>query len=322
MWSFDEELLARQLVRALRGRRSQTALSRRLGYQSNVVYTWESGRRWPSGADLFRLLAKTGRDPREVWRSFSLPREGLRLETREGMAALLAQLRGAAPIRSIAERCGVSRFRVSRWLRGETEPRLPEWLRLVEALTSRLGDLLAAMVEPEAIPALGEHWQAVRARRDIAFSHPWSHAILRQLETVAYRGRRSAASDTRWLARRLGIDEASVEGAIGALRKAGLIRWDGRRHHAESVSVDTSDASSEDRLRLKAHWADVGRERLAAGDPGLFSWAVIALSSEDYERLRALHVGYLRAMRQLVENSERSEVVAVANVQLFELAGR
>jgi HAMP domain-containing protein len=37
----------RQLLRSLRGERSQTALSRRLSFTTNVVYTWEAGRRSP-----------------------------------------------------------------------------------------------------------------------------------------------------------------------------------------------------------------------------------------------------------------------------------
>jgi DNA-binding transcriptional regulator YiaG len=37
------ESLSSELVRALRGRRSQQAFSRRLGYSANVLYTWEKG---------------------------------------------------------------------------------------------------------------------------------------------------------------------------------------------------------------------------------------------------------------------------------------
>ena len=37
----DFEQIARELLVALRGKRSQTAWSRRLGYKSNVAYAWE-----------------------------------------------------------------------------------------------------------------------------------------------------------------------------------------------------------------------------------------------------------------------------------------
>jgi transcriptional regulator with XRE-family HTH domain len=56
----DYQQAARDLVRALRGRRSQRALSRRLGYTTNVIYTWEAGRRWPTAAEALRLAERTG----------------------------------------------------------------------------------------------------------------------------------------------------------------------------------------------------------------------------------------------------------------------
>lgn len=40
----DWDQLAAELVRALRGKTSQAQLSRRLGYRSNIVQRWESGR--------------------------------------------------------------------------------------------------------------------------------------------------------------------------------------------------------------------------------------------------------------------------------------
>jgi hypothetical protein len=53
----DFERASRELIRAIRGERSQVALSRRLGYRSNVVYMWESGRRWPTAAETLRAAS-------------------------------------------------------------------------------------------------------------------------------------------------------------------------------------------------------------------------------------------------------------------------
>src|SRR5690606_39299074 len=60
----NHQTLAKQLIRALRGKRSQVALSRRMKCRSNVVYSWESGRRWPTAATFFELAQKTGIDLR------------------------------------------------------------------------------------------------------------------------------------------------------------------------------------------------------------------------------------------------------------------
>lgn len=318
MLPFDAGQLVRELVRARRAHRSQTALSRRLGYRSNVLYTWESGRREPSASELFRIVARTGGEPEAALSSFPVRLEDVDLCRPEGVAALLAQLRGETRIVDVAERCGVSRYTASRWLRGQSEPRASELLELIEALTFRVVDFAVALAPPVELPEIEGAWKELTTRRNVAFVHPWSQAILRQLETRDYR--RLRRHRVGWLARRLRISRAEEEASVAALAAAGLVRWQGERWATEPVAVDTSMASEEMRRRLKLHWVDAGRARLAQGDDGLFSWAVVALSRADYEKLRALHVRYMQALRQLVDASEPSEVVAVANVQLFELS--
>lgn len=316
MRSFDAPKLVRQLLRALRGRRSQTALSRRLGYRSNVLYTWESGRREPSASELFRVVARTGGSPERAFASFPVAID-VDLRTPEGITALLAQLRGEARIVEIARRCGVSRYTASRWLSGLSEPRASELIVLVEALTLRAVDLVIALAPPEQLPEIAGAHAELAVRREVAFTHPWSQAILRQLETRAYRRLRRHREG--WLAKRLDIAIAEERASMLALASAGLVRFDGARWVTEAVAVDTSMASEEARRALKLHWADAGRRRLERGKDGLFSWSVVAVSRADHERLRALHVRYMQALRQIVEASEPSEVVLVANVQLFPL---
>ncbi len=317
MLAFDARALVRQLVRALRGTRSQTALSRRLGYRSNVLYTWESGRREPSASELFRIVARTGGSPRGAFASFPVELAKVELGEPEGVAALIAQLRGEARIVEVAQRCGVSRYTMARWLSGRTEPRASELLVLVEALTFRAVDLVAALAPPAELPEIAAKWKELRTRREIAFTHPWSQAILRQLETRAYA--ELARHRPGWLAERLGVMPEVERASLAALSAAGLARWDGRRWLTEPVAVDTSTASEEERRRLKLHWTDVARGRIEAGADGLYSWSVFAVSREDYERLRALHVRYMHALRQIVDSSSPSEVVAALNVQLFAL---
>jgi transcriptional regulator with XRE-family HTH domain len=317
MMAFDAPTLVRQLVRALRGERSQTALSRRLGYRSNVLYTWESGRREPSASELFRIVARTGGSPEKAFASFPVDLASVDLRRPEAIAALLDQLRGEARIVDVAERCRVSRYTASRWMSGRAEPRASELLVLIEALTFRAIDLVTALAPPAKLPEIEAAWRELRTRREVAFTHPWSQAILRQLETRAYR--RLAHPRTGWLAERLRITPEEEEASLAALSAAGLVRRDGRRWVTEPVAVDTSMATDEERRRLKLHWIDAGRDRLEAGSDGLFSWSVLAVSREDYERIRALHVRYMQALRQIVDASQPSEVVASVNAQLFAL---
>src|SRR5687767_4395102 len=118
----DWQLVARDLLRALRGRRSQRQLSRKLGFSSNVVYRWESGRAAPAAHEFFRLAALVVRTPylRLLEAGFRYD-EGRRthdLADAKGVAGWLEAMRGELPITSLAESTGCSRFVISRWLSG------------------------------------------------------------------------------------------------------------------------------------------------------------------------------------------------------------
>jgi transcriptional regulator with XRE-family HTH domain len=317
----DFPAMARDLVRALRGRRSQTALSRRLGYRTNVVYTWEKGRRWPSGSELVRVAERTGAAPREAIIQF-FGRAPPWLEEVAGepaalVRAFLRELRGDIPIGELADRAGFSRYSVSRWLSGKAEPRLPELLALVEAASFRVLDFVAGFVDPAELPSTAEPWSMLEARRDLAWRLPWSHAVLRALELEPYRA--LSAHRPGWIARCLGIDRAEEQRCLNALEAASIIGWDGYRYTVEEGTVDITRAPEEGRRVLRAHFTEVARERILEGREGQFSWNVFSVSRADFERLRELHIGYLRAFRAIVADSAPAEMVAVANVQLFPL---
>ena len=63
--------VAAELVRALRGRRSQAALSKRLGYRSNPVTDWEHGRRFPTAPETLRAASRANVDLARVFAPFN-----------------------------------------------------------------------------------------------------------------------------------------------------------------------------------------------------------------------------------------------------------
>jgi transcriptional regulator with XRE-family HTH domain len=143
----DWELVARSLLRRVRAHRSQVAWSRRLGYRGNPIADWEAGRRFPTAGELLRACRRGGLDVHEALRGFAP--EAIRAlgeADDAGVAAWLDALRGDRQIRDVAEMAGRSRYAVGRWLSGTTRPRVPDFLRLVQALNGRaleLADVLA-----------------------------------------------------------------------------------------------------------------------------------------------------------------------------------
>lgn len=317
----DFEVIAGELLVALRGRRSQVAWSRRLGYKSNVAYSWESGRRWPSAAEALRAAERSGVDLRAALvRFFGNEPAWLAaapsLTSPELVARFLEELRGSVSVSDLARRAKLSRYSVTRWLSGDTQPRLPDFLCILEAASLRLVDFVTCLVPPASMPSVQVLWERLESRRRGAFELPWTQAVLRVFELEAYLA--TPAHDDAWIARRLGIGVDEARRCREFLEDTGQAVRVGAHFRHEVMAVDTRRAPEVGR-HLKAHWTHVGEERIRAGAEGQFSYNVFTVSEVDLERIRKLHLAYFEALRGIVAESKSSERVVVANVQLFPL---
>lgn len=319
--SLDYSQLAAELVRALRGKRSQMALSRRLGYKTNVLYLWEAQKGAPTGAGFLKLAERVGVDVRQALEHFyRTPPPWLREHqpvSVSGVAALLDDLRGASTLVDTARKLRVSRFALSRWLKGEAEPRLPDFLELIEVSSLRLFDFIALLVNPERIPCLTERWSDLQLARRAAYERPWSHAILRALELQQYRA--LAKHESGWLAKALGLPLEEELECLALLERTGQIESDKGKWRARQVRTIDTRKDPEAARQLKAWWAKVGSDRFKAGAEGVFSYNLFGVSQADYKRIEALQRAYFREIRNIVAESEPVETVAVVNLQLFSL---
>src|SRR5688500_11996859 len=135
----DGHQVARELLRALRGKRSQVGFSRRLGYATNVAYAWEAGRRSPSAAELLRIAGITGGS---LGRFFAAPPAWLaEPEPAAVIAGFLHEVCGGVTRAELARRSGFSRHAVGRWLAGDAIPNVGELLALVHHACDRVPDL-------------------------------------------------------------------------------------------------------------------------------------------------------------------------------------
>ena len=320
MATIDPEKLAVELVRALRGQRSQTAFSKRLGYRSNVVGAWESRRAWPTAARFFQIVERSGRKLQGLASFYRLPPDqdvAACLKTPAGVAAFLDDLRGSTSTVDLARAAERSRFAVARWLKGEAEPRLPDFLRLIEVASLRLLDFLSCFMDPSKLPSVASAWQRLETARRAAHEMPWSHAVLRAIELEDYRALRRHRPG--FIAELLQISREEEERCVQLLLTTGqLVQKGGRLLPGASLTVDTRGDAARSR-QTKAWWTRVGLERLDAGAQGTFSYNLFSISRADYERIRELYRAFFREARRIIAASEPAQCVALMNVQLFEL---
>lgn len=316
------EIIAAELVRAVRGRRSHAAFSKRIGYRSNITRRWAAGECWPTAADFLAACTQVKPSTAELYATFDRRAPAWLDPTAPfspaSVARFLNEQRGETPIGVLAERTGFNRYSVSRWLKGTAQPRLPELLCLVEATSRRVLDFIACIVDPALMPSCKDEWATLCAARSVAYDSPWSHAVLHALELEGYRAV-SAARSRAWLARCLGISIAEVDASLAALVRSRQIRKHRGKWRADRVvAVDTSADVVRGRA-LKAAWTKVAAERLAAGAPGSFGYSVFAISRPDLQRLRGLQLQYVRAMQSLIADSKRGDCVGLYCAQLLDL---
>jgi len=276
------ERAASQVLRAVRAHRSQVAFSRRLGYRSNPVADWEAGRRFPTAAELLRASSKAGIDVPAAFSRFdrSTARH-LGEADDEGVAAWLSAWRGARTVHDVADRCDRSRYAVGRWLNGGTRPRVPDFLRLVEALTGRVTDLVAELVPLDQVPALAPLRARSEAIRRLQQDVPWAGALIMLVQSVPYRD--LPAHRPGWLARRLGIPIEEESRSLQLLEAANAVTWDGTRYRAQDM-LDLHAHRDDDGLE---HWHDLTSKRM--GSPGTddrFSGMVFLTDDEGYARVQ------------------------------------
>jgi transcriptional regulator with XRE-family HTH domain len=318
----DYERVARETLRALRGRRSQAQLSRQLGYKSNAIFDWETGRRSPWASNLLRVAQRSRVDVRAAVARFARLSGGwprsVDPASREGVSRLLNELKGTASITDIARDTSLSRFSISRWLAGSAEPRLPEFLVFVDRVSMRLLDFLAMLVDPEQLPSVKRDWQKHSLARSLAYDAPWSHVVLRALELEEYR--KLPKHVPGFIARKVGISRDEEERSLELLRRADQVtREDGKFVIRETRTIDTRHDLVRSR-KLRAFWARAGADRVERGDDGEFAFNLFGVSTKDLERLRTLQRDYVRELRAIVAQSEPVQHVVLTNLQLIPLS--
>jgi hypothetical protein len=318
------ESLAMELVRAVRGRRSCAELSRRAGYRSNAVHRWQSGLAFPTASRflaLHRRLQPNG--PSWIERFFHVEptwAAGLEPTSPHAVAAFLRQLRGTTAVLRIATLAQRNRYSVARWLDGSTEPKLPDFLRLVDALSRRLVDLVAALTDPAKVPSLRTRWQQLELARAAAYDMPWSHAVLRALELSG--SPRGLAAQRAWIARQLGITSDQVKQALAVLEATAQVSRQRERYVAKQLATIDTGSDPERAHALKVAWTATALERMRAGVDGRFGYSLFAVSRADLARLHTLHLQYVRAMQHVVASSTPNECVGLYCAQLFDLGAQ
>jgi hypothetical protein len=313
------EVVAAELIRSLRGRHSQAAFSRRLGYRSNIVSRWEARTAFPTAARFLEVFAKARPRQASPLHAF-FPRVPPALAplpptSTEAVAVFLSELRGKTPLLSVARDSGFNRYSVSRWLSGQSEPKLPQFLCQLEVMSRRVLDFLARCTNPLELVSVAPSWKRLQLMREAAYTMPWSHAVLRALELE----NTSTSHQNASLLDSLGIAPQVLAQALQVLAETGQVakrrgKWRARPVMSVNTAQDPARAHA-----LKVSWTQTALDRMRAGARGNFGYSLFSISKADMRRLRDVHLEYVRAMQQIIASSTPAECVGLYCAQLLDL---
>lgn len=316
----DFEAISRELLRARRGARTQKSLSKALGFKSNVVFAWESGRDALFADVFFRVVLISGQEGGLI--PFL---KGHSLEELKGEEACAHYLRALLTGRTqaeVASQLGASRYRLGRWMGGQT--RIPLWvlLHVIQLTTLSLFEFLECLVDPTELPSVAESYREMRVVRQASSENPWSHAILQLLGTRNFQEKCRHEEGT--FASRLGMSVSEERVSLKLLIDSGQIeKCGGRYRRIRNLNIDTR-AYPEQTRQLASFWMRLGAEKVLTRGNGKFAFNTFSISEAGHQRLRDLQSTYFREMRSIVaedaENGgESGDVALVAAWQLYRL---
>lgn len=224
------ESLVSELIRTLRGDDfSQRALSEALGYASNVVHTWESGRRSPSVKQAMAIVNCTCDDPVALDEASRLMAE----------AELTSDIRSATDyivVDTLAAELNVSPRTIHRWRAGTTTPDFPQYLQMLEFTAGTALDYIATFVCPHELPSVSHAWTQRQDMRTLLATIPLASRVIAMLELDSYLS--SEVPSREWLAQTLECSTSEVAFVLNRLEDVGLVRWKNGRLQSQLSPID------------------------------------------------------------------------------------
>jgi hypothetical protein len=316
----DFDLVARELVRAVRGKRSQTAVNRRLGYAFNQVHRWERGQTRVKWSDFVALCAACRVDLKaalvEVIGFYDDPARG---------DLVVANLIRPASMTLLQRVAGLSRTEVAHWVAGRVIPRLEHVLLLLEVSRSSLLELASKLVEIELVASLAGEAALRAQRRDLLTRHPNLEVVVAVLELEGYRA--LARHDDAFVAARAGLPVEETRTILAGLVEVGTIALRRRKYVLEERWQATYDLRGDFGVitPVKLHWMKEAARALegqrAFPEKDFFSYYVFNASDEVAEKVTAEYADFLKRVIALVTTGEVSgeprHQVRVLGVHVF-----
>lgn len=306
----DYLALRKELLRALRGRRTQGQINQLLHKNYAQAYRWESGRKKMYWNDFLVYC--------QACRQYDAMANSLRQITKyqgdlHNDADLLHFLLGGTKASRFIKKTGCSKGQAYRWLAGDSEVPLEIILKSMHIFDKSMFAFLFNFVDLSKLPSVAEWARHEKLENDFYHSHPLSAAILVALTTPQYK--RLYQHDNHVIAKLTGEPLHVIDDYIETMTKLGMIQQKGGKLYVSERSLNIY-SNPRDEYKVRDYWTQRASRKLQKADERLkmskFGFRIFAMDKQRYEhvmqRLSSVYQDMMSSIRE--ELPDETEAVA------------
>ena len=304
-----------ELIRTLRGRRTQGQVSRKLGYKANQVYRWEAGVQAVGWKEFVAFCRICGVDLRAACVEL-LKFEGNPARSRE----LARHFLGGLKVSKFARQTGVSRFKVARWLNGRSDFTLDEVLELIERTQNGLFDFVFHLTRGAGIPRFKAESATKRRYAELLKVHPWISVLRVCLDLAEYK--RLPRHAKGFISAKTGIPVEREDDFIAQAVAAGALRWEDGKLRINNLGTNVRGDHAVESARVR-YWAEQAAEVFRVhGERSKSRFQLVIYSASDaaVARIREETLDFYTKLRAiLAADGSETDRIQVLGLQLLDM---
>lgn len=292
--------LKRELLIALRGKRTQGQVVQKLGLTYNQVYRWEVGATKLLWTD-FVLFCEACRVPlAEAFQKCFSYKSSL-----SDYAKIIKHFGTKSTQTQVAKALGVSRYTFSRWLHGKTCPTFEQVLALIDYGSAEFFLFIESLANPKDLPSVRDSIQQIQEQRQVIESHPWLSAVLSALDLQAIAEIKYSAE---WMQKKAKLSRPIVHRTVEELKKAQLIE---KKNNTYVPSLEKFSAvkgiSRQGRQKLVQFWNQRILDYIATSfdsKQSRNSFKVFTLRAQDYAKILERYTEFFNDVASIINSSQ------------------
>ncbi len=305
------------LLKSMRGKHSQQAISKRLGYGFNQVYRWESGRIGMSWKD-FALYC----DVCKVDLKLALGHLLGEITNPQDHCQIFSRIIGRTPIANICKQTGISRQQLDRWRKRRASPSVEQIFHFLNESMGVTLDLAKILNRNKKIPTSITKLIDDTLLKNIAVESPISLLVGILFAMDEYQNLKKHKDG--YIASKLGISIVDEHEMLSNLIKAGELAKKNGKFISQAPRIRTKTPSFTDHKTIIKFWLQRAMNTLDAqkdfnDQVSIMGYRVMGISNECYQRIVERYRQFQNEIGLMIrEDQDAIDVACVMSLQLFD----